>query len=300
MELVERKPARARRQPRTPAAVRGEIELRDVTLRYRDDQAPALDRLNLHVHAGETVALVGPSGAGKSTLVHLLPRFVEPTSGQRAARRRAARATGTSTRCAASSRWSARTWCCSTTAWPPTSRWARPDAAIDRERVRDALRGANLLDFVDGLPQGLDTAIGHNGSQLSGGQRQRLAIARAHLQGRADPDPRRGHLGAGQRIRARGAGGAGPADEGPHHAGHRAPPVDHRTCRPRGRPGGRPRGRTGHACRSCWRAAACTRGCTRCSSAADGSDEVACLSQLAESGAGRMQHPPCECQPRPG
>ena len=45
--------------------------------------------------------------------------------------------------------------------------------------MRDALRGANLLDFVDGLPQGLDTLIGHNGSQLSGGQRQRLAIARA-------------------------------------------------------------------------------------------------------------------------
>ena len=50
---------------------------------------------------------------------------------------------------------------------------------MPRERIRDALRGAHLLDFVDGLPQGLDTPIGHNGSQLSGGQRQRLAIARA-------------------------------------------------------------------------------------------------------------------------
>jgi subfamily B ATP-binding cassette protein MsbA len=49
----------------------------------------------------------------------------------------------------------------------------------DRERVRAALAGANLLDFAAGLPQGMDTPIGHNGSQLSGGQRQRLAIARA-------------------------------------------------------------------------------------------------------------------------
>jgi len=51
--------------------------------------------------------------------------------------------------------------------------------ATDRERVREALRGANLLEFVDSLAQGLDTAIGHNGERLSGGQRQRLAIARA-------------------------------------------------------------------------------------------------------------------------
>jgi len=49
----------------------------------------------------------------------------------------------------------------------------------DRERVHSALRAANLLDFVDTLPQGIDTPIGHNGERLSGGQRQRLAIARA-------------------------------------------------------------------------------------------------------------------------
>jgi subfamily B ATP-binding cassette protein MsbA len=121
------------------------------------------------------VALVGPSGAGKSSIVNLLPRFVEPTSG-------AVRLDGV-----------------------PLADWdtaalRRQFALVSQdvvlfndsvaanvalgedvpvERIRDALRGANLLDFVDSLPQGLDTPIGHNGSQLSGGQRQRLAIARA-------------------------------------------------------------------------------------------------------------------------
>jgi len=52
-------------------------------------------------------------------------------------------------------------------------------ASMDRQGVRAALRAANLLEFADGLPQGIDTVVGHNASELSGGQRQRLAIARA-------------------------------------------------------------------------------------------------------------------------
>jgi len=158
-----------------PGRARGDIALEQVTLRYRDDGLPALEDLNLTVRAGETVALVGPSGAGKSTVVNLLPRFVEPSAGR------------------------------VTLDGVPLPEW--DNAALRRqfalvsqdvvlfndsvaanvslgepmpvERIRDALRGAHLLDFVEGLPQGLDTPIGHNGSQLSGGQRQRLAIARA-------------------------------------------------------------------------------------------------------------------------
>ncbi|MEO7850796.1 MAG: lipid A export permease/ATP-binding protein MsbA [Rubrivivax sp.] len=158
-----------------PGTARGEIELRDVSLRYAHDKAPALDRLSLHVRPGQTVALVGPSGAGKSSLVHLLPRFVEPSSGSVlldgvplpewnvvALRRQFALvsqdvvlfndsiANNVSLR-----------------------------LASEREKVLAALRDANLSDFVATLPEGIDTLIGHNGSQLSGGQRQRLAIARA-------------------------------------------------------------------------------------------------------------------------
>ena len=162
-----------------PGAARGDIELRDVSLRYGDEQPLALDRLNLHVRPGETVALVGPSGAGKSTLVHLLPRFVDPTDGvvlldgvplgdwQVGALRRQFALV------------SQDVVLFNDSLAANVALGAQTDAAVDRERVRDALRGANLLEFVEGLPQGLDTAIGHNGNQLSGGQRQRLAIARA-------------------------------------------------------------------------------------------------------------------------
>ena len=158
-----------------PARAHGEIVLRGVALRYRDDGLPALDGVDLQVHAGQTVALVGPSGAGKSTLVNLLPRFVEPTAGE-------LRLDGV-----------------------PLPQWElaalrRQFALVSqdvvlfndtiaanvalgedvpRDRIRAALASAQLLDFVDALPQGLDTPIGHNGSELSGGQRQRLAIARA-------------------------------------------------------------------------------------------------------------------------
>jgi subfamily B ATP-binding cassette protein MsbA len=149
--------------------------LRGVSLRYRAEQAAALADVDLSLEPGLTVALVGPSGAGKSTLVNLLPRFLEPTAG-------ALLLDGT-----------------------PLPEWdlhalRRQFALVsqdlvlfndtiaanvalggeaDLQRVRDALKAANLLDFVEGLPQGIDTMIGHNGSQLSGGQRQRLAIARA-------------------------------------------------------------------------------------------------------------------------
>ena len=158
-----------------PGRSSGHIELRGVSLRYRDDQAPALDAVDLELHAGETVALVGPSGGGKSTLVNLLPRFIEPTSGTLLL-------DGT-----------------------PLAQWdvsalrrqfalvsqdvvlfndsvaanVSLGGPVDSERVREALKGANLLDFVDTLPQSIDSMVGHNGSELSGGQRQRLAIARA-------------------------------------------------------------------------------------------------------------------------
>jgi subfamily B ATP-binding cassette protein MsbA len=146
-----------------------------VSLRYAEGAAAALDGIDLHVHHGQTVALVGPSGAGKSTLVHLLPRFVEPDEGQvlldgvpladwhiAALRRQFALVSQDVVLFNDS-----------------VAANVALGAETDPARVRAALRDANLLDFVESLSGGIDALIGHNGSQLSGGQRQRLAIARA-------------------------------------------------------------------------------------------------------------------------
>ena len=153
---------------------RGELALRDVSVRFGEN-VPALDRITMAVAAGETIALVGPSGAGKSTLVNLLPRFLDPSVG---------------------------TITLDGVALPEWNLHALREqfalvsqdvvlfndtvaanvcfgAAFDAQRMRAALVAANLGKFVDGLPQGAETVIGHNGTQLSGGQRQRLAIARA-------------------------------------------------------------------------------------------------------------------------
>jgi len=164
-----------------PGRSHGELELRDVTLRYRDDQPAAVQNVSLRLRAGESVALVGPSGAGKSTLVNLLPRFIEPSSGAllldgtpitdwsvAALRRQFALV-------------SQDVVLFNDSVAANVSLGSPADAAdpAERARVTDALRGANLLDFAMALPMGLDTLIGHNGGELSGGQRQRMAIARA-------------------------------------------------------------------------------------------------------------------------
>jgi ATP-binding cassette, subfamily B, bacterial MsbA len=158
-----------------PGRARGDIALHDVSLVYKSEQSPALQNLSLQIRAGQTVALVGPSGAGKSTLVNLLPRFLEPSSGNitldgvplpdwdlRALREQFALVSQEVILFNAS--------VAANVAFGDT---------LDRERVREALAGANLLTFAESLPQGIDSLIGHNGSELSGGQRQRLAIARA-------------------------------------------------------------------------------------------------------------------------
>ena len=158
-----------------PGRAIGRIEMVGVSVAYRTDHAKALDGLTLHIAPGETVALVGPSGAGKTTVVNLLPRFIEASAGRvlldgvalgdwnvEALRRQFALVSQDVSLFNDS-----------------VAANVALGAPVRREQVREALRAANLLDFVDTLPQGIDTVVGHNANELSGGQRQRLAIARA-------------------------------------------------------------------------------------------------------------------------
>ena len=173
LELIDHTPVEAG-GTHAPGRAHGELALQDVTVRFGDG-ADALAGITLAVRAGETVALVGPSGAGKSTLVNLLPRFLDPSAGS------------VTLDGVALPQWNLL-------ALREQFALVSQDvvlfndtvaanvclgAAADGARVHAALAAANLTEFVQGLPQGVDSMIGHNGTQLSGGQRQRLAIARA-------------------------------------------------------------------------------------------------------------------------
>ncbi len=157
------------------ARASGNIRFDSVSVVYGDNTVPALDKFSLEVAAGETVALVGASGSGKTTLVNLLPRFADACSG-------AACLDGHDVR-----EWSLASLrrqfaLVSQHVLMLNDTIAVNVAlgqAVDRRRVAECLAAANLQALLDGLPQGLDTVVGHNAMQLSGGQRQRLAIARA-------------------------------------------------------------------------------------------------------------------------
>ncbi|PPS75595.1 MULTISPECIES: thiol reductant ABC exporter subunit CydD [Streptomyces] len=157
---------------------KGALSFEGVTVRYPGRSADAVTNVTFGVEPGETVALVGPSGAGKSTLLSVLLGFVRPAEGQ-------VRVGGVDLVDADLEQWRSRI------AWVPQRphlyagtiaenvRLARPGA--DDDSVRRALRDAGALEFVDTLPQGVETVLGEDGAGLSAGQRQRLALARAFL-----------------------------------------------------------------------------------------------------------------------
>lgn len=164
---------------RTLQRAAGAIEFVHVSARYPGAAAPALRDFTLAVTPGELIALVGPSGAGKTTVINLLPRLIEPASGEirldgipireltRASLRRQLALV------------SQDTVLFDDTIAANIAYGAQRGATM--AQIRAAAEAAYLLPFIESLPQGFDTPIGENAVKLSGGQRQRLSIARALL-----------------------------------------------------------------------------------------------------------------------
>jgi ABC-type multidrug transport system fused ATPase/permease subunit len=153
------------------------IEISDLSFSYLNAPKPALTTINLSIKSGTTCAIVGPSGSGKTTLVDLILGMFAPASGDISV-------SGDSPLVA-------------THRFPGAVGYVPQDVSIIQGTIREnialglpleestdlrinrALEAAHLLEFVKGLPNGVDTEVGPRGSKLSGGQRQRLGIARA-------------------------------------------------------------------------------------------------------------------------
>lgn len=154
------------------------ITFKDVTFQYPDGNENVLDKISLDIPAGQKVGMVGHSGAGKSTIVQLLLRFSDVTGGH-------IRIDGNDIR--QITQQSLR----ENISYVPQEplmfhrslrdniAYGKPDASTTE--ILDAAKKAHALEFIEKLPDGLDTTVGERGVKLSGGQRQRIAIARAIL-----------------------------------------------------------------------------------------------------------------------
>ena len=158
---------------------KGDIEFRNVAFSYPDDDTNVvLHGLNLHINAGEKVAIVGPSGGGKTTLCNLIPRFYDVTEGE-------ILMDGTDIRhyTLKSLRQNIgmvqqEVYLFSGTVYDNIV-YGRPDAS--EAEVEEAARRAGAWEFISTLPDGIQTYIGERGVRLSGGQKQRISIARIFL-----------------------------------------------------------------------------------------------------------------------
>ena len=157
---------------------KGDISFENVFFHYEDHSETVLSNLNLHVNAGEYIALVGTSGVGKSTLCSLIPRFYDVSSGR-------ILLDGTDIRDYTLKSLRNNIGIVQQDVYLFTGsvmdniRYGRP-GATDAEIVA-AAQNANAHEFIMNLPEGYDTNIGQRGVKLSGGQKQRLSIARVFL-----------------------------------------------------------------------------------------------------------------------
>ncbi|TFK23400.1 multidrug resistance protein 1 [Coprinopsis marcescibilis] len=166
-----------------PAKVKGHIRFQNVHFRYPTRPAVRVLRdFSFEVLPGNYIALVGASGSGKSTVIQLIERFYDALAGDiyldgekiselnvQEYRKQLALVSQEPTLYSGSVRFNILLGA------------VKPHSEVTQEEIEQACRDANILDFINSLPQGFDTEVGGKGSQLSGGQKQRIAIARALL-----------------------------------------------------------------------------------------------------------------------
>jgi len=157
--------------------VQGAVTFEKVRFSY-NTREEVLRGIDLNIEPGEVMAIVGHSGAGKTTLTSLIVRAMDPTHGQILIDGQDLRAISL-----ASLRKNIGIVAQETFLFNASIReniaYARPEANLDE--VIEAARAANILDLIDGMPEGVDTVVGERGVRLSGGEKQRIAIARALL-----------------------------------------------------------------------------------------------------------------------
>lgn len=160
------------------STLKGEVEFRNVSLKYQDEKVPSLTDINLSVTPNQIVALIGQTGSGKTSLVNLIPRFYDATEGAVLVDGHDAREVNLT-----SLRRQIGIVLQTSLLFSDTIRaniaYGRPDASEDE--IVAAAKAAQAHEFITGFPNGYDTIVGERGVTLSGGQRQRVAIARALL-----------------------------------------------------------------------------------------------------------------------
>jgi len=153
----------------------GKVCFENVSFAFKENNS-VLHDINLHVQAGERLAIVGPTGSGKSALIHLIPRFYDPDAGRVMLDGRDLREWKLADVRKQVGLVFQESFLFSATIAANIA-FGRPEAT--REQIEHAARLAAAHEFIEKLPQGYDTLLHENGGNLSGGQRQRLALARA-------------------------------------------------------------------------------------------------------------------------
>ncbi|CAE6449842.1 unnamed protein product [Rhizoctonia solani] len=165
----------------TPALekVRGEITFNACTLQYASRPKPAIENLNLVIPAGKSVAFCGPSGGGKSSIISMISRFYDPSMGTISL-------DGRDIRSITLEEYRSHISLVAQDAvlYEGTFREniTLGETSIAQEEIERACRDANILEFIQSLPQGFDSPVGFKGSQMSGGQRQvSIAVSALHV-----------------------------------------------------------------------------------------------------------------------